>query len=428
MGRCGVCLGGDTVTTWTLDQQRALTQIEQHLLRGDPATPYILKGAAGTGKTTLLKAALADRQGVLAVAQTHKACAVLTRTLRDVPGVTVKTISSALGYGREVDDETGARTFARIHPDTLDGVRTVIVDEGSMVPAELWAELQADLAHRRIRAVVMGDPLQLPPVGEECSAALDGYGYELREVKRNAGVLCAAIQDIRAQMGGGAPPWLWSSQHDAQGQVVGHRDQRAMHATWLDLVRSGADVVCVAWTNRAVEIANRVARRAVVGDDAAPYAPGEWLVLLEPYSTPRGERLHTEDRVRVMHASEATRDGFACWRLTVHTPDGERTVYAPDATQARAIDAAHRDAMSAARRAPPRERGPLWRAAYAIRESFAWVRPHYATTIHKSQGSTWDHVFVMRDVWDCADKPMRDRLIYTATSRPAKSLHLGVWA
>jgi hypothetical protein len=40
----------------------------------------------------------------------------------------------------------------------------------------------------------------------------------------------------------------------------------------------------------------------------------------------------------------------------------------------------------------------------------------------------WDHIFVMRDVWDCADKPLRDRMIYTATSRPAKSLHLGVWA
>lgn len=92
---------------WSADQQRALDHIAQHLHRGDPATPFVLKGAAGTGKTTLLKAALAQRP-CLALAPTHKACAVLTRTLRDT-SATVKTIHSALGYGMQLDEDTGSR-------------------------------------------------------------------------------------------------------------------------------------------------------------------------------------------------------------------------------------------------------------------------------------------------------------------------------
>lgn len=410
---------------WSTDQQRALDHIAQHLHRGDPATPFVLKGAAGTGKTTLLKAALAQRP-CLALARTHKACAVLTRTLRDT-SATVKTIHSALGYGMQLDEDTGSRTFARTDYDTLAGQRLVIVDEGSMIEAEMWAELCADFVRHRIRAVVLGDPYQLPPVGESEGQALAGAGLELHEVKRNAGVLCAAIADVRAQMGSGVTPWIWESRRDASGQVVGHRDQRAMQATWLDMVRGGEDVVAVAWTNKAVEVANNVARRAVVGTDAAPFVAGEWLVVTESHQT-GGTTLHTEDRVRVISATPATQQGFACWRVTLRTPDGEAQVYAPDASQRAVIDAAHRDAMSAARRAYPSQRGPMFAQAYAIREAFLWARPHYATTIHKSQGSTWDHVFVMRDVWECHDASLRDRLIYTAISRPAKSLHLGVWA
>lgn len=411
--------------TWSADQQRALDHIAQHLHRGDPETPFVLKGAAGTGKTTLLKAALAQRP-CLALAPTHKACAVLTRTLRGT-AATVKTIHSALGYAPQVDEETGERTFARQGSDTLAGQRLVIVDEGSMVDATVWAELVADFVRHRIRAVVLGDPYQLPPVGEARGQALQGAGLELHEVKRNAGVLCAAIADVRAQMGKGATPWLWASRRDASGQVVGHRDSRSMRATWLDMVRGGDDVVCVAWTNRAVEAANAVARRAVAGDDAAPFVPGEWLVVMAPYEV-GGAWLHTEDRVRVVHAQPTTHHGFACWRVRIMGPDGEVEVCMPDAEQARVIIGAHRDAMRTARAAPAGERGALFARAFVLRDAFLSARPHYATTIHKSQGSTWDHVFVIRDVWECPDTELRDRLIYTAISRPAKSLHLGVWA
>ena len=419
-----------TDITWSPDQQRALDHIAAHLHHGNPATPFVLKGAAGTGKTTLLKAALASRP-CLALAPTHKACAVLTRTLRDT-SATVKTIHAALGYAPARDDETGERTFERRDPDTLAGRRLVIVDEGSMVDATLWAELRADFVRHRIRAVVLGDPYQLPPVGEMEGQALTGAGLELHEVKRNAGVLCAAIADVRAQMGKGQVPWVWESRRDASGQVVGHREQKAMQAMWLDLVRAGEDVVCVAWTNKAVEIANTVARRAVAGENAAPFVPGEWLVMLEPHETGAGfgagQWLHTEDRVRVLSAQPTTLKGFACWRVRLATPDGECDVCMPDAAQARVILAAHHDALRTARAAHPRQRGPLFAHAFEIKEVFAWARPHYATTIHKSQGSTWDHVFVMRDVWACQDAPLRDRLVYTAVSRPAKSLHLGVWA
>jgi exodeoxyribonuclease-5 len=56
-----------------------------------------------------------------------------------------------------------------------------------------------------------------------------------------------------------------------------------------------------------------------------------------------------------------------------------------------------------------------------LEETFAQVDYAYAMTVHKSQGSTFDHVLV--DVPDLMTSGgMQARILYTAVTRPAKSL------
>jgi exodeoxyribonuclease-5 len=59
--------------------------------------------------------------------------------------------------------------------------------------------------------------------------------------------------------------------------------------------------------------------------------------------------------------------------------------------------------------------------ADGLEETFAKVDYAYAMTVHKSQGSTFDHAFV--DVPDLLTAgEMVPRILYTAVTRPAKSL------
>ncbi len=59
----------------------------------------------------------------------------------------------------------------------------------------------------------------------------------------------------------------------------------------------------------------------------------------------------------------------------------------------------------------------------AYRGAYLRARPGYATTVHKSQGSTWSDVYVLQSDICRNDKPFeRNRLLYVAYSRAARRL------
>ena len=68
-----------------------------------------------------------------------------------------------------------------------------------------------------------------------------------------------------------------------------------------------------------------------------------------------------------------------------------------------------------------------WSDYYDLLEAFVRVRPGWATTIHKSQGSTYEQVYLVQtDVLRRAkqDHPFRNMLLYVAYSRASKGLYI----
>lgn len=59
-----------------------------------------------------------------------------------------------------------------------------------------------------------------------------------------------------------------------------------------------------------------------------------------------------------------------------------------------------------------------------IKRSYINARPHYATTIHKSQGSTWEQVVVLSDILRNRKARERNQLLYVAYSRASRALHV----
>jgi len=60
-----------------------------------------------------------------------------------------------------------------------------------------------------------------------------------------------------------------------------------------------------------------------------------------------------------------------------------------------------------------------------MQERFAKVKYNYAITAHKSQGSTYQHVFLIEDDIDKNPRYIeKNRIKYTAVTRPAESLKI----
>ncbi|MDB9701516.1 AAA family ATPase [Salibacteraceae bacterium] len=162
------------------DQLDALSGIYQFLFTGGACSAFILKGYAGTGKTTLMGCLIRWLHSV------NRKTVLLAPT-----GRSAKVLSAHSGYGASTihrriyavkSDDFGKFSM---HLIANKSERTIfIVDEASMIGDASQQEgangrsLISDLVEyvysgERCRLILIGDEAQLPPVGMELSPALD---------------------------------------------------------------------------------------------------------------------------------------------------------------------------------------------------------------------------------------------------------------
>ncbi|NYT81431.1 AAA family ATPase [Alcaligenaceae bacterium] len=200
----------------TLHQQAAYDSLRNFALSEDGGIAT-LEGYAGTGKTFLIGRLLNElidnghfTSTQLAIAApTNKAVAVLaSKTREDVPA---SSIHSLLGLKlKELED--GGQTCVKDGDSSLHNYSVVVVDECSMVSIEIFKNII--YSRRTTKIIFVGDPAQLPPVGEAqispTFTAVDKR-FMLSEVVRQAAdnpiikmsmVIRKAIEEQRRAMGG----------------------------------------------------------------------------------------------------------------------------------------------------------------------------------------------------------------------------------
>lgn len=137
-----------------------------------------IAGYAGTGKSTLVKFIVSaldlDDDSVCYIAYTGKAAKVLRE--KGCPNAMTAHRLLYQSYPRK--DGTFYHKIKR----PLDrNYKLIVVDEVSMLPKELWDLL---LSHR-IHVICLGDPFQLPPIGEDNEVLIHPHIF-LDEIMRQA--------------------------------------------------------------------------------------------------------------------------------------------------------------------------------------------------------------------------------------------------
>lgn len=177
---------------FTKDQKVAIDGIIDFIASEFKDENYIigLNGAGGTGKTFITNYIIENCKYspslIACTSPTHKACRVLSNALK---GKTVNTIQSTFGFRLDLNLEDFDPNQPQFNPKAspkLEGIKLLIIDESSMLPAKLVTYICKKCKELCIKILFIGDGSQLAPVNEAKSIAFARCVkvYTLKEIVR----------------------------------------------------------------------------------------------------------------------------------------------------------------------------------------------------------------------------------------------------
>lgn len=180
--------------TFTDDQQVAIGNIIDFIAAPFNPAKYMvgLTGAGGTGKTFITKYIIThckySNSVIKCTSPTHKACRVFSQALG---GKGVDTIQSTFGLRLNLkleDFDPNNPQFDPMARPKLENVKLLLVDEASMLPAKLVTFICSKCKALEIKIIFIGDAYQLAPVNEDKSIAFNRCFevYSLKQVVRQA--------------------------------------------------------------------------------------------------------------------------------------------------------------------------------------------------------------------------------------------------
>jgi hypothetical protein len=398
---------------------------------------FLLQGFAGTGKTTTIQSLIQDLQDrkkkpeVVFTAPTNKAVKVLSRMARDwdLNTVDAMTIHQLLGLQLKPSRSGGMQLESK-GLNSLGYYDLIVLDEASMVNEELWTHIKSWLENSlKAKIICMGDPAQLPPVGERESNVFSiAHQADLTQVVRQDkdNPIANLIDSARQTIYDSTLAIPRRSHHTPEAGVWWVKKQEWLHHLIAAFKSEGFTqdpdhVRALAWTNRTCDWLNDYIRHAIYGSDAVPFVEGELLIAREPIFEEDEIILSTSSECRVVKVDRALRANYQCWHLTVMTDEEfEYDLYVLKGEERDRYLQALNDLEQKARQ---NWTSRNWKAYFYFKQQFASLDYGYAITIHKSQGSTFQNVFVVdRDIDHNPNREEAAQCRYVAYSRAAKRL------
>ncbi len=463
--------------TPTPEQERALEVFSMFMTDRSDHVVMILRGSAGTGKTTLaaavVKAMVALQQKMMLLAPTGRAAKVFSL----YAGHAAYTIHRRIYRQKSAGDLSAFSLNDNLNKNTL-----FIVDEASMIANDAYANggdsrwsfgsgcLLDDLMQfvyngQNCRMMLIGDKAQLPPVGEEESPALSasfiqGYGMRVYEADLNqvlrqsedSGILWNATR-IRSQESGVRSLSLPQIRLKGFADVCVVPGDELIESLSDSYSHVGMDeTMVITRSNKRANIYNQGIRNMVL-DREDELCRGDMLMIVKNNyfwvketgvsSQESGEGsfsfIANGDRAvvqRVRHVHELY--GFRFAEVTMQFPDYDDyeltaivnldtlTTEAPALTreqQEQLYNAVLEDYSDIPRKADQIKKLKEDRYYNALQVKFA-----YAVTCHKAQGGQWAHIYLDQGyMTDEMLTPDYIHWLYTAFTRATEKLFLVNW-
>jgi ATP-dependent exoDNAse (exonuclease V) alpha subunit len=445
----------------TGQQLELFDRLHAFLLSDNGDECFILKGYAGTGKTTVLGALVKalkyyNYKSVL-LAPTGRAAKVIT----NYSGRKAFTIHKRIYRKKSalnIDD--AFRLADNLATDTL-----FIVDEASMISDEASGNNRETLLHdlvsyvyntKNCKLMLVGDTAQLPPVGADNSPALDLalmkktfaveiFSFELTDVLRqekNSGILhnVTAMREI-IRKGKVATPKVVTKGYKDVFRMTGERLEEGLNYAYNKYGYDGTLIVCR--SNKNANLYNRQIRgrillreEEITGGDQIMVVRNNYFWLQEQEEGSTGfiangdiARIKRVRRIEEIYGFrfadvqlefiDYAEDPVLDCKILLDTLYSEAPALLP-ADQKRFFLEVMKDYDHIASRKAKLDELKLNPYYNALQIKFA-----YAVTCHKAQGGQWDAVFV--DQGYLTEEMINMdflRWFYTACTRASKELFL----
>ena len=452
--------------TPTAEQEYALDVFARFMTDSDDQVVMIMRGSAGTGKTTLagaiVRAMAALKQKMILLAPTGRAAKVFSLNA----GHAAYTIHRRIYRQKSAGDLSAFSLNDNLNRDTL-----FIIDEASMIANQGYGDsafgsgcLLDDLMTfvyqsgrgSNCRMLLIGDKAQLPPVGEDESPALMAdvlrcygmrvYECDLNQVLRQgeeSGILWNATQirqmithDEMTQL----PKIRFAGFADIQ-MVPGGELIDALSTSYY---RVGTDeTIVITRSNKRANIYNQGIRNQVLDREDELCRGDQLMIVKNNYFWTEGSKeipfiangdIAVVQRVRHLHELY----GFRFAEVTMQLPDYDDfeltatvcldtlTSEAPALTreqQEQLYNAVMEDYADVPTKPERIKKLKSDRYYNALQVKFA-----YAVTCHKAQGGQWAHVYLDQGyMTDDMLTPDYIHWLYTAFTRATEQLYLVNW-
>ncbi|MCF7560656.1 AAA family ATPase [Sabulilitoribacter multivorans] len=446
----------------TIKQNIVLQQLSEFIFSKDNNALYLLKGYAGTGKTTIIGSIVTNlwkaKKSAVLMAPTGRAAKVIS----NYSGKEAFTIHKKIYFPKK--EKNGGVKFVlqpNKHKNTI-----FIVDEASMIPdtpgeSKLFENgsllddlMQYVYSGHQCKLLLIGDTAQLPPVKLDLSPALNedslSLNYnklvtkmELDEVVRqeqNSGILenATVLREALSNSFHNSFKFDINGFKDIIRLIDGHEIMDAINDAYSDLGKE--ETAIIVRSNKRANLYNQQIRNRILFNENE-LTPGDYLMVVKNnyfWIKPTTEAgfIANGDIIEVLEIFKIEElYGFRFAEVKVRMVDYPKmrsfeTVLLLDTIEAESPSLPYEDSNRLYQEVQKdyEDETSNYRKFLKIKGNKHFnalqVKFSYAITCHKSQGGQWHTVFVEQPYLPNGIDKEYLRWLYTAVTRAKEKLYL----
>ncbi len=425
------------------EQEEGSKKIIDFALNRNGPRIFTLSGPPGSGKTFMLKDTLSYiyTPDIMVGAISHAATQILKNQMNN-RSYRVLTLASMLAMKYTETDGIIKFVPNRFAEMPIKTAGLLILDEVSMIDDTLYDLILAN-ALKGTKIIAVGDPAQLPPIEQQHdSKFFDNITFNLSTIIRFGANLQELAQIYRKEIesinqGYMIDKWAINKATGRKTKVDSNGDGYIFEKSIKEMIHIAANAIkehntnknfarILAYKNDTVNLVNHAVRQLIYGKNLPSYLPGETVISETTYGGV-SKRLYNKQVLKVKSAVELMGPyGMPCYGLTFEEDAPfQNIVYTLRKDDEGNLPKEYLTLLYKFKSIAKRTN--KWRNYFALQEAFAWFSYGYSMNLYKSQGGTFDNIYLLEDEV-LGVKPLSEKhklqALYVAVTRAKHKLHI----